>query len=264
MVSVVALYRYPVKGLTPEPCDELTVLDSGAVAGDRVLALLPADDDGEPDRGTWWNPKRFIALKTTPELTRLEVRFDADAATLRATLDGELLVEAGLDHEGRERIGAALTEFVRGLDRSPLRGHPEREPLRLVGDPARPAYADHVSRHISVIGRSSLEALAQAMGSEIDERRFRGNVMVEGTAPWEEFGWAGRRLRIGAMEFEVQQPIVRCVVTHANPDSGERDLDVMNTLTQVFGHEQPLMGVLAVPAAGGGPLELGDEVAVID
>lgn len=39
MPHVVALYRYPVKGFTPEACDALTVLDEGRVAGDRVLGV---------------------------------------------------------------------------------------------------------------------------------------------------------------------------------------------------------------------------------
>ena len=39
MPRVVALYRYPLKGFTPEHCNALTVLPEGRVAGDRVLAL---------------------------------------------------------------------------------------------------------------------------------------------------------------------------------------------------------------------------------
>ena len=39
MPRVVALYRYPLKGFTPEHCTALTVLPEGRVAGDRVLAF---------------------------------------------------------------------------------------------------------------------------------------------------------------------------------------------------------------------------------
>ncbi len=45
MASVATLYRYPVKGLTPESLDRATVLDSGTFAGDRILGLL-LDDAG--------------------------------------------------------------------------------------------------------------------------------------------------------------------------------------------------------------------------
>jgi uncharacterized protein YcbX len=43
MPHVVALYRYPVKGFTPEGCDILTVLDEGRIEDDRVLGLRFAD-----------------------------------------------------------------------------------------------------------------------------------------------------------------------------------------------------------------------------
>ena len=43
MPHVVALYRYPVKGFTPEECGTLTVLDEGRIAGDRVLGIRFAD-----------------------------------------------------------------------------------------------------------------------------------------------------------------------------------------------------------------------------
>ena len=39
MPRVAALYRYPLKGFTPEHCTTLTVLPEGRVAGDRVLAF---------------------------------------------------------------------------------------------------------------------------------------------------------------------------------------------------------------------------------
>ena len=39
MPRVTALYRYPVKGFTPESCEVLTVLEEGRIAGDRVLGF---------------------------------------------------------------------------------------------------------------------------------------------------------------------------------------------------------------------------------
>jgi uncharacterized protein len=46
--KVTALFRYPLKGFTPESCARLDVLPGGRVAGDRVLnfrfANAPVDD----------------------------------------------------------------------------------------------------------------------------------------------------------------------------------------------------------------------------
>ena len=43
MPHVAALYRYPVKGFTPEMPASLTITDGGRVAGDRVLGFRFAD-----------------------------------------------------------------------------------------------------------------------------------------------------------------------------------------------------------------------------
>ena len=58
MPRVAALYRYPVKGFTPEACETLTVLD-GRIAGDRVLGIRSADTAQRPMRPgvrkrRWW------------------------------------------------------------------------------------------------------------------------------------------------------------------------------------------------------------------
>ena len=52
MPHIVALYRYPVKGGTPEVRDALTVLSEGRIAGDRALGFRFADS-GLPD--TAWS-----------------------------------------------------------------------------------------------------------------------------------------------------------------------------------------------------------------
>ena len=68
MPRVVALYRYPVKGGTPEACDTLTVLAEGRIAGDRALGFRFAGS-GLPD--TAWSKKHgYAALVNTPALAR--------------------------------------------------------------------------------------------------------------------------------------------------------------------------------------------------
>ena len=49
MPRVVALYRYPLKGFTPEKCDTLTVLSEGRIAGDQVLGIRFADTEAPDD-----------------------------------------------------------------------------------------------------------------------------------------------------------------------------------------------------------------------
>lgn len=201
-------------------------------------------------------------LRTAPGLAPLRVSLTAGASRLRITLNEAVLVEDALDAPGRERIAAAVTQYVAALDESPLQGHPERPPLQLIGDLTRPTFTDHGPRHISILGRASVEAVRDALGAPVDVARFRANVVVDGSEPWDELQWVGRTLRIGAVAFDVERTIDRCIATHANPQSGERDLDILNTLTRTCGQETPTMGVLAIARDGGGEIAIGDGVEV--
>jgi len=42
----------------------------------------------------------------------------------------------------------------------------------------------------------------------------------------------GGKLRVGNVAFETVVPKVRCLATHANPLTGDRDLPVMQTLVK--------------------------------
>ena len=260
---VAALYRYPVKGMTPESVERISVLANGAVEGDRVLGFLLADA-GQPPRGAWWPKTSFVVLMNTAGLARLNVRLDAPTRRLSVALDGTLLGDADLDDgASREALAAAVTEYVLGLPHSPLAGHPERAPLRLVGDGVTPRYHDRGANHITIINRASVRALAEAIGDEVDERRFRGNVLVDGLAPFEEHTWEGKRVRLGDAEFAVTAPVIRCVATEADPTAGEWNLPILKTLVRAFEQERPRMGVLAEVRRGGGVVVLGDAVEVL-
>lgn len=259
MPRVVALYRYPVKGLTPEACDALTVLADGRVAGDRVLGFRFANCT-VPD-GAWSKKYDFAALVNTPGLATLGLHFDHRTQELRLSHDGSLLAKGTLDASGRQRIAAALEAYVSGLEENPLLGHPERRPLRLVGDGRQPRYQDNEAGQITLHSRESLDALAAASGdAALDEMRFRTNVVIDGVHPWAEQGWVGRTIRIGQVEFDVVKPKVRCLATHANPESGKRDVPVMQILTRAFGQQEPTFGVGMLTRGAGGEIRLGDPV----
>ena len=262
MARVVALYRYPLKGFTPEACETLTVLDEGKIAGDRVLGIRFADTEAPDDR---WSRKRgMLALINAPGLARLRVTFDAAASRLRICLGTSVLVDDELSPEGRRRIGAAMADYVLKLDENPLTGHPERLPLRVIGDGRTPRYHDEEAGRVTLHARDSLRSLENALGQDVSELRFRSNIAVEGLAAWEEQSWVGRKIRIGAVEFDVTKPKTRCLATHANPTTGNRDLPILTTLTHKFRQENPTFAVAMVPSRGGGEIRVGGEVTCID
>jgi uncharacterized protein YcbX len=263
MPRVVALYRYPVKGFTPEECETLTVLSEGKIAGDRVLGVRFANTEAADD--VWSKKTGMIALLNTPGLARLRLGFDEKASRLRINADGAVLVDAALDNDGRKRIAGAIANYVLSLDENPLSGQPQRLPLRIVGDGITPRYHDDEAGRVTLHGRGSLQSLATALGSaEVNELRFRSNIAVDGLPAWEEQGWIGRRVRVGAVEFEVSKPKQRCLATHANPDTGERDQPILTTLTRVIGQEKPTFAVAMMPTGAGGEITLGDPVTLVD
>jgi uncharacterized protein YcbX len=140
MPHVAALYRYPVKGFTPEACDTLTVLDDGRIAGDRVLGIRFADSAAADE--AWSKTAEMVALMNTPGLARLHLPFEEAALRVRLSFASTVFVDAVLNQEGRQRLAAAVAAYVLTLAENPLAGHPERLPLRVVGDGITPRYHD--------------------------------------------------------------------------------------------------------------------------
>lgn len=273
MPHVAALYRYPVKGFTPESCESLRVMPDGRIEGDRVLTFrfgnstTPRDRDGLD----YWPKTEALAMQDFPGIGPLHLTFDDATQRVRIAQgpDGDdVLVDAGLDEAGRALLCQRVAEYVLGTAEGVRLREPGRLPLALLGDGRTSRFQDRPRGFISLHGRGSLIALSEAVGADLDERRFRSNIAVDGLGPWDELEWAGR-VRIGEAEFEVSHLIVRCLATHANPDTGLRDAEVMTTLTRTFGQEQPTFGTLLLPAentrtgAEGGTIRVGDAVEVL-
>ena len=248
--NVVALYRYPVKGFTPESCARLTVLPGGRVAGDRVLNFRFADAPAGDT--TWCRKYHGVVLANTPGLARLGVRFDDTAQRLRIAFQNTVLADEALDPAGRRRLVDAVTAYVLSLDENPLKDHPEHLPLKLVGDGVTPRFQDNEAGQVTLHSRASLASAGEALGdAHLNEMRFRHNIVIEGTAAWQEQSWVGGCVRVGNVEFQTVVPKVRCLATHANPFSGVRDLEVMTTLVRAFKQQQPTFGVGMLSGAGG-------------
>ncbi len=262
MPKVIALYRYPVKGFTPQTVDCITVLPGGRVAGDRVLNFRFAD---APVADTVWCKKyNGVVLANTPGLARLQVVFDEPSQSLKILFKNKILIDDTLDEAGRRRLVDAITGYVLSLDENPLKGQPTRLPLKLVGDGTTPRYQDNERGQVTLHSRESVASAGAALNdANLNEMRFRHNIVIEGVAAWEEQTWVDRKLHVGNVEFETVVPKVRCLATHANPLTGERDLQVMQTLVKAFAQKEPTFGVGMLSAAGG-EIRLGDDVVVVE
>lgn len=265
MAHVAALYRYPVKGLTPEPLETLVVQDDGRVAGDRVLAFRFADATRPEDYHglDYWPKARGLALVDFPSLARLRLAYDHQNRRLRITDGDEVVADAGLDAADRRLIADRVTDWVLATPEGRLLRRPGRLPLELLGDGGTSRFQDRPRGYVSVHGQASVDAVGGVVTSApIDDRRFRSNVVIDGIPAWAELAWAAddAELRIGDVRLTITGTIGRCLAVSANPDTGVRDARVLKILTNEFGQNEPTLGVLTLPAGQGGTIRIGDPV----
>jgi uncharacterized protein YcbX len=252
--TVIAIYRYPVKGLSAEKMDRVALVPGECLPHDRRFAVALGSTRFDPQHPEWLPKIGFVMLMRDEELAQLRTRFNADSGVLAIAENGRELLRAAItEPEGRRRVAEFLTDFLGDVD----------GPLRVVEAPGH-AFADArrrpnatTDKYVSLINRASISALEAAMGVQVDPLRFRANVYFEGAPAWSEHDWVGSEITLGAARLRVISPISRCPATQVNPVTAERDLDVVAALERAFGHIH--MGVYAEVVAGG-EISLGDRL----
>jgi uncharacterized protein len=251
MASVENLYRYPVKGLSPEPLERAALSIGDYFPGDRLFAIEngPAGFDSVAPAH---QPKiKFLMLMRNERLAALRTRYDDESQTLTISHDGREAVRADLSTSGGR---LALEAFFRRFMPKELRGPP-----KVLAAPAGFRFTDSRRGFVSIINLASVAALENAIGAPVNPLRFRGNIYVSGWPAWHEFDLVGREIAIGqAARLKITKRIQRCVAINVDPDTAERDLSIPHTLMKTFGHAD--CGVYGEVVAGG-PIAAGDELS---
>ena len=258
MAQVEACYLCPVKGMTPAKSAALVLEPGRSPEGDRAFAFAFADAAREGPRG-WVHKFNVISGLSVPALSRIVTQYDPSTSVL--TLDGgELGSTSGsmTSPQDRELLATWLATAVKETGKDPFHKHPEREPLQLLGD-GTTLFTDRGPTQVSISTVESLASLSQAADADIDERRFRSNLIISGFPAWEEFNWPGKRLTIGETVLEVTAPLRRCKAVNASPEGAGRDFNVLDVLDAQFGHLN--FGIEANVLAGG-TVRPGDAVAL--
>ncbi len=243
------------------------------LAGDRRWMLVDAADRAVTQRQ---QPRLALlsaralpdggVVVTAPGHEPLTVPVPDPVAALPVELHGKKfdVVEAG--PAAHAWLGAFLGTEVRLV-------HQDAPSYRRPVDPAygRPgetvSLADGFPLLLTAV--ASLDALNTliADGDHPDEGplpmdRFRPNLVVEGTEPWEEDGW--RRITVGDVPFRVVKPCGRCVVTTTDQRTAARGKEPLRTLAR---HRrrgaQLVFGQNLIPD-GTGTVRAGDPVRVLD
>jgi uncharacterized protein len=198
---VAALWRYPVKSMAAEPLEEVEVAWAG-FAGDRRWAFVRS---GIERSGFPWMTIRQRSNMGEYRPSFVDASRPDDSRTVVRTPTGDELEVVD------PALAAELGEGVRVIKQD--RGVFDAMPL-------------------SLISTQSVAALGALVGSELDPLRFRPNLLIEASEPYEEETWVGSVVRVGGMAMRVDQQDERCAIVTVDPVTSERNPAVLRTIAQ--------------------------------
>jgi hypothetical protein len=248
--QITSLYRYPVKGLSPEALSHVALTCGQTLPADRRYAIENGPSGFDPSAPTWMTKSYFLMLMRNERLAGLQTRFDDNTNVLTISEHGQTKAQGDLETaQGRTAIEAFFTaNFAREL----------KGPPKILSSPGH-SFSDVPRKVVSIINHGSLAAIEAVVGQPVHPLRFRANLYVEGWPAWHEFDLVGQTLTIGEARLKIMKPIVRCAAVNVDPESATRDLDIPHTLTRRFGHAD--CGVYAEVIADGS-IAIGDRLSV--
>ena len=249
-VSLSAIYRYPVKGLSAEALAAVTLEPGGPVPWDRAFAIENGPGRFDPLKPTHVPKISFLTLMRHADLATLESRFDPETQTLAISRDGGEVARGDL---GTPAGRAIIAQFFAEYMKDSLKGPPRVVQARghVLSDSSEPC--------VHIVNLGSIADFERVVAQPIHPLRFRPNLVLTGAPAWSEFQWIGKTLTIGQAAFEVIERTERCAATNVDPLTGRRDLDIPAMLLRAYLHSD--FGVYA-RVIRGGRVQAGDRVSL--
>jgi uncharacterized protein len=247
--QIVGIYRYPVKGLSPEALQQVALTVGQTLPGDRRYAIENGPSGFAPDQPKYLPKSYFLMLMRNERLAGLQTHFNESSNVLTVSENGKAAVCGDLEtSEGR----AAIEAFFAANFAGELKGPPK------VLSGGGHSFSDVAKKVVSIVNLGSIAAIEAVVGRTVHPLRFRANLYVGGWPAWHEFELLGQTLAIGDSRLKVVKRIVRCAAVNVDPQTAARDLDLPHTLMHRFGHAD--CGVYAEVIAGGN-ISVGDAIA---
>lgn len=248
--SIASIYRYPVKGLTPEHLPQVALRVGQTLPADRRYAIENGPSGFDPAAPQYFPKTKFLMLMRNERLAALHSHYDDDGDLLTIRENG---VETARGNLGTAEGRAAIEHYFAANFAAELRGPPKL--LYSQGH----SFSDVANKVVSIINLASVAAVEGIIGQPVHPLRFRGNVHVSGWPAWHEFDLMGQTLAIGGVRMKVVKRIVRCAATNVDPVTAARDLNIPHTLMRHLGHAD--CGVYAQVLTAGA-IATGDAIAV--
>jgi len=247
--NVRGLYRYPVKGLSPEPLERVMLKVGETAPFDRAFAIENGPGRFDPEHPQHLPKINFLMLMRDERLATLATRFDDASQTLTILRGGKQVARGQLTSPlGRKMIEQFLAAYMQ----AELRGAP-----KIVFAEGH-SFTDVAVKCVHIVNLASLRELERAVGCPLNPLRFRPNIVIDGINAWEERGWVDKTVSIGEAELCVFKRTQRCAATNVDPDTGKRALALPAVLERTWGHAD--FGVYARTTRAG-TVACGDRVS---
>lgn len=243
-IRLAHITRHPIKSHGREDLASVLLSAGECLPMDRQWAVAHEAAKLVPG----WNPcVNFARGAKAPALMAITARLEVDQVTLTHPDLPALTF--------RPDDAADVVRFLEWV--RPLHPTSRAMPAQIVK--AGRGMTDTDFPSVSVLNMATNRALSAQMGVDLSPHRWRGNLWLEGAAPWAEFGWIGKTLCIGTAVLRVEERITRCKATMANPDTGRIDADTLAALQSSQCHQD--FGIYA-RVISGGAIALNDKVEV--
>lgn len=237
---VTALYRYPMKGMTPQPMTSVALKTGATIPFDRAWAIENGPGRFDPIAPRHLPKINFVMLMRDERLATLKADFSEDDQTLTIMRDGKQVARGDLT----SKIGRTMLEqFIAAYMKDELRGPPK------IVSASGHSFSDVAAKCLHIVNLASVRDLERVAGRTIDPLRFRANVYIDGVPAWSEFDWVGQTIKAGGVALNVLDRTVRCDATNVAPETGARDMAIPSLLLRAFGHSD--FGIYAAVASDG-------------
>ena len=226
--TVRAIYRYPIKGLSPQTLEQTRLTPGQTIPADRLYAIENGPIGFDQAAPAYFPKQRFLMLMRNERLAALRTEFDEATHTLTIRWQGADAARGDLrTPQGR----AAIESFFARYCADELRGPPR------ILHGAGHSFSDVAKKVVSIINLASVASVEEAVGLPVNPLRFRGNIYVSGWPAWREFDFLDQTVSIGkTARVKIVKRIQRCAATDVDPETGIRDLTIPRTLLDNFDH----------------------------